>query len=157
MKLWALLLLGLFGLVIKAVLAMVPPIAGLADPLLIIAVFAALPGRRWTALWIGLITGLLDDALFGQWLGLHGFSHMTIAFLIAFVASKMDMIQPFPALLALAGASLADWGLQVGLAVLFNRAADAVPGPWIWAGAVLANMLLGVMFYRLAVRRGSLP
>jgi rod shape-determining protein MreD len=153
---WKLLLLGLFGLVIKAVLAMVPPVAGLADPLLVIAVFAALPGRRWTALWVGLVTGLLDDALFGQWLGLHAFSHMTIAFSLALIAARMDMVQPFPALFALAGAALADWGIQVGLAVLFNRSADAVPGVWIWTGAVLVNTMLGVLFFRLVARRGTL-
>ncbi len=153
---WKLLLLGVLGLVIKAVLAMVPPIAGLADPLLVIAVFAALPGRRWTALWVGLVTGALDDALFGQWLGLHAFSHMTIAFSLSLIASRMDMAQPFPALFALGASALADWGIQVGLAVLFNRSADAVPGFWIWTAAVLVNTLLGVIFYRLAARRGTL-
>lgn len=157
MKIWTVLLLGLLGVALKAGLAMVPPIAPLADPLLVVAVLAALPGRRWLALTTGLVTGALDDAMFGQWLGMHAFSQMTIAFTLSVIASKVDMFQPLAALLAMSVAAAADWGLQIGLAALFNRSADVIPPWFVWGSAIVLNALLGLLFYRLAARRGSMP
>lgn len=147
--------LALLAIVIKGGLAMVPMIAPFADPLLVVSVLAALGGKRWVALLTGLLLGGLQDAVFGQWLGLHAFSQMTIAFALSLLATRMDMIQPFPAVLALMLAAVADWGIQIGLALLFHRAADVVPGPWIWVFAVAVNALIGLFFYRLAIRQGS--
>jgi cell shape-determining protein MreD len=155
-KIWTVLLLGFLAVLLKAGLAMVPPVAPLADPLLVLAVLAALPGRRWLALGTGLVTGALDDAMFGQWLGLHAFSQMTIAFALSVIASKVDMLQPLPALLAMGLAALVDWGIQIGLAALFNRSADVIPAWYVWTAAVVVNTMLGLLFYRLAARRGSL-
>lgn len=156
MKLWKLLLLGVLALGMKAGLAMVPPLAPLADPLLIVAVFAALPGDRWQALITGLAAGALDDALFGKWLGLHSFSQMAIAFGFCFIAAKVDLMQQFPALLAVALASLLDWGIQVGLALLFNRSAEVVPGPGYWLAAALINVVIAWLFYRLLAGKKGL-
>jgi hypothetical protein len=95
--------------------------------------------------------------LFGQWLGLHAFSQMTIAFALALAASRVDLLQPVPALCAVALASLVDWGLQVGLAALFNRSVDVVPGPLYWLGAVAVNTVVAFLFLRLFTRRGRMP
>ena len=113
-------------------------------------------GRRWAAMFTGLVLGAFEDAMFGPWLGLHAFSQMTIAFTLSIIASKVDMLQPFPAMLAMTVAALADWGIQIGLAALFNRTADVVPGPFLWLAAVAANTIVGILFYRLVARRGSL-
>ncbi len=156
MNLWKLGLLGLLALALKAGLAMVPQIAALADPLLVVAVLSALGGRRWLAIGAGLTAGSLEDALFGQWLGLHAFSQMTIAFTLALAATRVDLLQPAPALLAVALASLCDWGIQVALAALFNRSVDVVPGPLFWLAAVVVNTILAFLFLRLFSRRGRL-
>lgn len=86
---------------------------------------------------------------------MHAFSLMTIGFALAIAATKVDLLQPIPAMLAMAVAALADWGIQIGLAALFNRTADVVPGPFIWLAAVALNTIVGIVFYRLVARRGS--
>ena len=156
MKIWKLLLLGVLAVFLKALVAMVPPIAPFADPLLVVSVFGALGGKRWPALLTGLVCGLLDDALFGQWLGLHAFSQMTIAFALSFAAAKVDMLYALPAMLAMLAAALADWAIQLSLALLFSRSAGAIPGPLVWLAAVAINTALGLLFFKLAARRGSL-
>lgn len=157
MSTWKLALLGLLALALKAGLAMVPQLVPLADPLLVVAVFSALGGQRWLAMGAGLLAGGMEDALFGQWLGLHAFSQMTIAFSLALIAARVDLLQPAPALLAVALASLCDWGVQVGLAALFNRPMDVVPGPLFWLAAVVLNTIIAFLFLRLASgrRRGG--
>ena len=60
MSAWRLLLLGVLALAIKTGLALVPPLAPLADPLLVVAVLAALSGRRWSSMLTGLATGALE-------------------------------------------------------------------------------------------------
>jgi rod shape-determining protein MreD len=155
MNAWRLLLLGVLAVAVKTGLALVPPLAPLADPLLVVAVLAALSGRRWPAMLTGLATGVLDDALFGQWLGVHAFSQMTIAFVLALIAVRVDMLQAPAVLLAVATASLADWGIQAGLAALFDRSVDVVPGPLVWIGAAIVNTAIGFFFFRIGARRRS--
>lgn len=124
-------------------------IALVIDPLLVVAVLGALPGRPSLALSIGLLTGALQDAWNSSWYGEHTFTHLVVAYLLSLLAQRMDLIGVLPAAAAVACATLADWGLQVGLRALFDRPLGAVPSTLFWGLAVLANTALALAFHRV--------
>lgn len=124
-------------------------IALVVDPLLVVAVLGALPGRPSLALTVGLITGALQDGWNSTWYGEHTFTHLVVAYLVSLLAQRMDLIGMLPAAAAVACATLADWGLQVGLRALFDRPLGAVPSMLFWGLAVLANTGLALAFHRV--------
>ncbi len=124
---------------------------GSIDPLLVVAVIATLPGRPGPALAAGLVTGLLEDAWAGGWLGQHALIHAIVAYVLSIVAARVDLVQLRPAMLALIAASVADWGLQLALAVMFGRSVGEVPGATVWILAVFGNTMLGLVVRRIAL------
>jgi cell shape-determining protein MreD len=119
------------------------------DPLLVAAALGALPGRPPVALAIGLISGALQDAWNSSWYGEHSFTHLVIAYALTILAQRMDLLGLLPALIAAACATLADWGLQVGLRMLFDRPLGVVPPAFMWGIAVLANTAIALPMHRL--------
>ncbi|RMG48938.1 MAG: hypothetical protein D6718_00700 [Acidobacteria bacterium] len=136
--------LALGALALSAVMSYVAPSGLRLDPLLVVAVLAALGGRRGTAIGAGLLTGLLEDAWVRDLFGQRAFTHMVAAYAVALLGSRLDLTQTFPAAAAYAAATVADWGLQIGLAALFDRPVGELPGVGIWTAAAVGNMLLGL-------------
>ncbi len=144
------------ALVLGALLRLGGPLAHLADPLLVVALVAALPGRTRPALLVGLVAGLLDDAAFGKWFGCHALVDMTLAYGLALLAGFVDLGQALPRAIAIFGGSLAAWGLELGLVALFDLPPGPVPGPGTWLAMAAVNAVLGVLLAGWAARRGWL-
>lgn len=150
MKTSWLLVFGLAAAGLRFVASLSGPAAMILDPLLVVAILAALPGRPLLAITAGLITGFADDVWTGRWFGMNAFSHLTVAYLVALAAARMDMLQTIPVIVALALGTLVEWGLHLGLLGLFGRHSAAVPGPVWWGASGVANILLGLLLFRLA-------
>jgi len=135
---------------LHALLGVWPPL-GSIDPLLVVAVIATLPGRPGAALGAGLLTGILEDAWAGGWFGQHALTHATVAYLLSILAARVDLVQLRPAMLALVVASVADWGMQLSLAVMFGKSLGDPPGATAWSIAIVGNTLLGLVVRRVAV------
>lgn len=148
MRWLALILATLVALGLRALTGMWPGIALVFDPLLVVSALAALPGRPWLALVAGLLTGAIEDAWSGGWYGQNAFTHVVTAYLLALIAQRMDLLGWLPAALVVGVATLADWGLQLGLYTLFDRPFGTVPAAVVWGLAVVANTFAGLLFHR---------
>lgn len=154
MKTYVLVLLGIAAIGLRFVASLSGQTAMILDPLLIVAIFAALPGRPVAAIVAGLLTGFADDVWTGRWFGMNAFSHMTVAYILALAAARMDMFQTIPVVVALALGTTMEWALHIGLMGVFGRKVGAVPGPVWWGASVVANVLLGTLLFRM-VRGGK--
>jgi len=144
------------GLALSALLRLGGPLAHLADPLLVVALLAALPGRTRPAILVGLLAGLLDDAAFGNWFGCHALVDMTLAYVLALLAGFVDLGQPLPRAVAVFAGSLGAWGLEVGLVALFDLPPGPLPGAATWLAMAAVNAVLGMLLAGWASRRGWL-
>ena len=143
---------SLGALALRALIGLLPEPLRLADPLLAVAVVASLPGRPGVAIAAGLLTGFLEDGWSGGWFGQQALSHMVIAFLLSMLAARVDLVQIRPALLVLASAVFADWGIQLLLAVVFDRSVGTPPGVVAWIVTALATAAFGLLVRRFALR-----
>ncbi len=144
------------ALALAALLHLAGEAGRLVDPLLVVALVAAFPGRGRPALLVGLLAGLVDDAAFGDWFGCHGLVDMTLAWALALLAGFMDFGQAFPRGVAIFCGSLAAWGLELGLVALFDLPPGPVPGIGTWLAMAALNTLLGLAVAGWAGRRGWL-
>lgn len=142
---------ALLGLGLRALLGAIPGAAGSCDPLLVVAVLAALPGREGRAIAGGLISGGMKDAWLARWYGQYSLSHLVIAFVLGRVAGAIDLLQTPPVLVCLAVATFADRGLQLLLASMFGRP-GGFPGPVALVVALVGNLVLGWILLLLARR-----
>ncbi|MDQ7088099.1 MAG: hypothetical protein Q9Q13_09695 [Acidobacteriota bacterium] len=140
------------GVVLRAGLGLWPTPALAGDPMLVLAVLAALPGRMDRALGAALFAGVLQDAWLGRWYGEFAFIYLVVVFFLSLLAGWVDLVQPFSTMLALAAATAASWGLQLGLAAAFDRPAAQIPGVGMWIVAILLNTALGLLARALAIR-----
>jgi len=150
-----LLLLTGAALLVRSAAGLWSPAAVVLDPLLVVNVLAALPGRAQRALGAALLTGLLADAWSGRWFGEIAFVHLVIAFVLSRLAASVDLLQPAPMALVLAAATAASWGLQVALSLAFDHNVGQMPGPGTWIAAIVINALLGLFARRLIQRLGG--
>ncbi|GAB4223540.1 MAG: hypothetical protein Kow0062_23900 [Acidobacteriota bacterium] len=139
------------------VLAGLWPVAGrLFDPLLAIAVLAALPGRTGTAFAVALVTGLLADGWSSRWIGEQALAHLLIAYPLALLGRRVDLLVPLPALLAFLVATPASWAIGLAVGRLFDAPAGAGVGPLTWAAAAAVNGLFGMLLWHVLRRRDRL-
>jgi len=148
-----LLLLTAAALGLDAALGLVVPASLDLDPLLVVAILAALPGERGRAIGAGLLTGFVEDAWVRDLFGQRAFTHMVAAYGVALIGGRLDLAQPLPATLVFAAATVADWALQIGLAALFDRPAAHLPGVGAWLAAAVGNVVLGRIVLGLGPRR----
>lgn len=147
---------ALGALVLRVSSGLWSPLAEIFDPLLIVAVLAALPGRPGAAISAGLLTGALADTWSARWWGEHAFTNMVIAFFIAQLARRVDLIEPLPAAACLAVGTVAAWAIPVGLSALFGTSVGALPGWTTWGLAALLNTVVGMIAHRGLRRRDML-
>lgn len=152
MRLAVLLSFVIAALAMQALLGFLPDALRGIDPLLAVAVVAALPGRPGAALAAGLLTGLAEDAWRGDWIGQQALIHATVTWVLALVAARVDLVQSRPATLALLAAPVANWGLEIALALLFDRPLGDAPRPSRWAIAAAGTALVGLLARRVALR-----
>jgi cell shape-determining protein MreD len=151
MKAGVVFVLTLVCLGLRVLLGVFEPSEGAFDPLLVIAVLAALPGRDGRAIFGGLLTGVVKDAWLARWYGQYSLSHLVIAFVLGRVAATVDLLQTLPVLISLVLATLADRGLQLLLAAMFGRPAS-FPGVLALGLALAGNVVLGWILLALARR-----
>ena len=151
MRLAALLPFAVAVLAVQALLGFLPDVLRGVDPLLALAVVAALPGRPGAALAAGLLTGLTEDAWRGDWVGQQALIHSSITWALALVAARVDLVQLRPATLALVLAAIASWGLEIALALLFDRPLGQPAGPARWILAAAGTMVIGLVLRRIAL------
>ena len=152
MRLKALLLLAGGGVVLRALLGLWPSLALVSDPMLVLAVLAALPGRMDRALGAAVLAGILQDAWLGRWYGEFAFIYLVVVFFLSLFAGWVDLVRPLSTILALAAATVASWGLQLGLSAAFDHPVADLPGAGVWLGAMAVNVVLGLLA-RPVVRR----
>jgi rod shape-determining protein MreD len=150
-----LLLLTLLALAVEILASLWPSTGRLLDPLLVVAILAALGGRTGLALAAGLLTGFVEDFWSTHWIGENAFTHATVAYLVALSALRVDLGEPLPAGTVLVLGSLFEWGLHVALTALFGQPQGRLPDPWVWLVAAVLNAVLGLLLYRLLRRRTS--
>lgn len=149
------LVLALVALALRALSGLWPPIGSLFDPLLMVAVLAGLTGRTGFAMGSALFVGLLSDAWSSAWFGQAAFSCLVIAYVLAWLARRIDLNETLPALIAMIAASFASWGLQVGLSELFDHQTGTLPGPTAWIAAAALNTLFGAIAAHVVRRRAE--
>ncbi|HEX8707152.1 MAG TPA: rod shape-determining protein MreD [Pyrinomonadaceae bacterium] len=93
-----------------------PPLV-YADLPLIVVVYFALQRDALQALFVGVVAGLVTDALSGGLLGSGGFSKTLVAYLIVSLSTRVMLDNPLARIPVLAGASLLDDTVYV----LLNR------------------------------------
>jgi rod shape-determining protein MreD len=120
------------------------PAERLVDPFLVVAVVAGLSMRRVPALFTGLLAGLVQDAWWSDWAGLHGFTKVSVAYGVAALGQRIDLGQPVPRILVLALASAADRGLQLALGAALAPGRVAVPPLHEWLLGSLSSVILGL-------------
>jgi cell shape-determining protein MreD len=147
--------LALICLWLRVLLGTIDVTDGAFDPLLVVAVLTALPGRDGPAMFGGVVTGAIKDAWMARWYGQYSLSHLVIAFVLGRVAAAVDLMQTVPVLVSLVLATFADRGLQLLLAGMFGRSAS-FPGPLALGVALLGNVVLGWILLALARRRSWL-
>ena len=132
------------------------PSAGrIVDPLLLVAVLAALPGRTGAAFAVALVTGLLADAWSSRWIGEQALTHLLIAYPLALLARRVDLLAPVPAALILTAASPLAWAIGLGIAGLLDVPTGSGAGIAPWIATALVNGLLGFVAYDALRRRGG--
>jgi rod shape-determining protein MreD len=121
------------------------PAERVVDPFLVVAVVAGLSLPRVPALFTGLLAGLVQDAWWSDWPGLHGFTKVSVAYAAAALGQRIDLGQPVPRLVVLALASAADRGLQLALGAALAPGRVPLPPPHEWLLASLSSVILGVI------------
>jgi rod shape-determining protein MreD len=119
------------------------PAERVVDPFLVVAVVAGLSMPRVPALFAGLLAGLVQDAWWSDWPGLHGFTKVSVAYAAAALGQRIDLGQPVPRLVVLALASAADRGLQLALGAALAPGRVPVPPLHEWLLASLSSVILG--------------
>lgn len=142
---------SLLALALRALLGVLPDALGRIDPLLAVAVVAALPGRPGLAIGAGLLTGLLDDGWTGGWLGQQALIHMVIAYALALLAARVDLVQIRPATIVLLLSLFADWSMQLLLAAMFDRSVGIPPGVATWMVAACGTVVVGLIVRHTAL------
>jgi len=137
----------LAALALAAVVALVgarlvPGFAGFADPFLVVAVLVGTGGRPLVSLFAGSAAGWIADALSGGPFGLLGFTHGTVAYVVALVAQRIvvDRKGSLAGLLAASGA--AQGALLAAVGALFVGPAG-VPSVLELALRVVSTVALG--------------
>ncbi len=132
-----------------------PTLGRLVDPLLLVAVLAALTGRTGAAFAVALVTGFLADGWSSRWIGEQALTHLLIAYPLALLARRVDLLAPVPALLMLTAASPAAWTIGLGIAALLDVPTGSGAGIAPWIATALVNGLLGFAAYEVLRRRGA--
>ena len=151
----AVLVLGLVALGLKALSGLWPALTAGFDPLLMVSVLAALSGRTGFAMASALFTGALSDAWSSAWFGQAAFTHLVIAYVLAWLARRVDLNETLPALVAMVAASLASWGLQVGVTELLDHRTGTLPAASSWMAAAVLNALFGALAAYAVKRRAE--
>jgi rod shape-determining protein MreD len=97
-----------------------PPLAFIDFPLVVV-VYVALQREAWQALITGTLAGLAVDAASIGVIGSGGFSKTLTAYLIFFVATRVNLENPLLRIPILAAAAAMDAGLYVVLHRLFGQ------------------------------------
>lgn len=88
------------------------------DLFLVAVVLHALEGTPVSAMFAGLIAGLLTDALSGGLYGLHGFADTILGYASAFLAQRLVMRRLLSLLLLFSLAAAAQQAILLGLSLL---------------------------------------
>ena len=88
------------------------------DPFLILVIYYGLRGDLIVALGVGLVAGLVTDAVTGGLYGLHGFADTIVGYGTAYAAQRLVIRRPPGVFLMFALAAAAQQAILVGLAVL---------------------------------------
>ncbi|HWN08973.1 MAG TPA: rod shape-determining protein MreD [Pyrinomonadaceae bacterium] len=123
------------------------PLAYIDFPLVVV-VYIALQRHAWHALIVGTIAGLTIDAASGGLIGAGGFSKTLTAYLIFFVASRVNLENPLMRIPVLAAATLLDSAIYV----FWHRALGNSPNvPFVQTTSyrIIATTIAGTLAFFL--------
>jgi rod shape-determining protein MreD len=117
------------------------------DVLVVVVVLHALGGRPASSLLVGLVAGLVTDALTSGLYGLHGFADTIVGYGGAVLAQRLAVRRLSSVMFLLALAAAVQQAVLVGLAVLLMPGAP-LPG-LVWVVAKVASATaLGAIFFQ---------
>jgi cell shape-determining protein MreD len=129
---------------LRLLVGYVDPVERVVDPFLVVAVVAGLSMARVPALFSGLFAGSVQDAFWSGWVGLHGFTKVSVAYAVAALGQRLDLSQAVPRMVVLALAAAADRGLQLALGAALAPGRVPVPPVHEWLLASLSSVILGM-------------
>lgn len=131
-----------------------PQFPAVVDVFLVVVVLHSLSGNSLSGLFVGLLVGLLQDALAPGLYGLHGFADTIVGYGTARLAQRL-VIQRATGVFAVASfASLLQQGLVVGLSLLL-LVDPALPAPlWVAVKAAVCGAG-GMLVYAASARFAS--
>jgi len=118
------------------------------DLFLIAVVLHALEGSTLSAMFAGLVAGLLTDALTGGLYGLHGFADTILGYGSAFLAQRLVMRRLLSLLLLFSLAAAAQQAILLGLSLLLVSSPGLPDLTWTLI-RVAATGALGTMLYAI--------
>jgi rod shape-determining protein MreD len=101
--------------------ALLPPVARVLDPFLLVIVYTAMSGRVGWSASAGALVGLAHDALSGGLYGLHGFAGTAVAFVMARTARLVDLQKGYYVALFFASSVIVQQLVLQGLLLLLRR------------------------------------
>ena len=116
----------------------------LFDPFLVLVILYGLRGDLLVALGVGLLAGLLTDAVTGGLYGLHGFADTIVGYGTAYAVQRLVVRRPPGVFLMFALAAAAQQAILVGLVVLL-LADPALPSLASTLVKVATTGVLGVL------------
>lgn len=123
-----------------------PQFGQVIDVFLVLVVLHGLRGSSLSALFVGLLVGLLHDTLTSGLFGLFGFADTIVGYVTARLAQRLVIQRPTGVLAVVSFASVLQQALVTGLAFLLLPAPE-LPSP-LWA-VVRAGVcgVLGMLVY----------
>jgi rod shape-determining protein MreD len=112
---------------------------------LILVVYFALQREPVQALFVGAATGLATDALGSGLLGAGGFSKTLTAYVVYLVASRVMLDTTVLRIPVLAGATLIDNVVFMGMTRLLGQAAPSLPFAQTLANKLIATTITGTI------------
>lgn len=118
------------------------------SPYVILVVYYAMGGNLFGAIVAGIIAGLVEDAFSGAIFGLHAFSLTFIAYLVAYVASRLVLRGTLSFGLALAGSVIInEVVIYVLVTILTSRPVEMFEEGMLIKTLITA--LFGMLLYQL--------
>jgi rod shape-determining protein MreD len=116
------------------------------DLSLILICYWAIHRSRVQALFVGSVTGILLDAMFGWPLGYNGFSKTLAAFLVGQVAKRFNVEDSWIRFVLIGSASIASSLSMYALFAILQRSTSSI---FLDASAIqaLVTALVGVLFF----------
>ncbi len=130
----------------------VPAIAGFFDLFLIVVVYYSLTSEPVNAMLVGVVCGLVQDALFSPILGVNAFAKALLGYLIGGLRSKRLLHQAPAQLTVLGVATLLQALVLFVLQRVLGLSSDLPGHRHLFLGA-LGNVVLGGLLYAALRRR----